>query len=67
MEYSISDYKKSDLVKLDILLNGETIDALSFIVHKSKSYQLGRGIAEKIKRFHSKTKFWNSYSSNNWF
>ena len=49
MEYSISDYKKSDLVKLDILLNGETIDALSFIVHKSKSYQLGRGIAEKLK------------------
>ncbi len=49
MEYSIADYKKSDLVKLDILLNGESIDALSFIVHKSKSYQLGRGIAEKLK------------------
>lgn len=48
-DYELSDYKKSDLVKLDILLNGEVVDALSFIVHTDKSYARGRRIAEKLK------------------
>ena len=48
-DYEMSEYVKSDLVKLDILLNGESVDALSFIVHSSKSYARGRKIAEKLK------------------
>ena len=42
-------YEKSDLVKLDIMLNGEVVDALSFIVHEDKAYSRGRRIAEKLK------------------
>ena len=48
-DYEISGYQKSDLVKLDILLNGDICDALSIIVHKEKAYERGRQIAEKLK------------------
>ena len=48
-DYEFRGYQKSDLVKLDIRLNGEIVDALSFIVHKSKAYARGRKIAEKLK------------------
>ncbi|MBQ6937833.1 MAG: translation elongation factor 4 [Clostridia bacterium] len=48
-DYEMSAYVKSDLVKLDILLNGDVVDALSFIVHSTKSYTRGRRIAEKLK------------------
>ncbi len=48
-DYELKEYAKSDLVKLDMLLNGEAVDALSFIVHESKSYTRGRKIAEKLK------------------
>ncbi len=48
-DYEMGEYVKSDLVKLDILLNGDVVDALSFIVHSSKSYTRGRRIAEKLK------------------
>ncbi|MDK2811261.1 MAG: GTP-binding protein LepA [Petroclostridium sp.] len=48
-DYELLGYKKSDLVKLDILLNGEVVDALSFIVHSEKAYTRGRRIAEKLK------------------
>ncbi len=48
-DYELSGYEKSDLVKLDILLNGDMVDALSFIVHSTKSYARGRKIAEKLK------------------
>ena len=48
-DYEMGEYVKSDLVKLDILLNGDVVDALSFIVHSSKSYARGRRIAEKLK------------------
>ncbi|MCH5188015.1 MAG: elongation factor 4, partial [Oscillospiraceae bacterium] len=48
-DYEFLGYVKSELVKLDILLNGDMVDALSFIVHSSKSYARGRRIAEKLK------------------
>ena len=48
-DYELKNYSKSDLVKLDMLLNGEVVDALSFIVHESKAYARGRRIAEKLK------------------
>ena len=48
-DYEMMGYVKSDLVKLDILLNGDIVDALSFIVHTDKAYTRGRKIAEKLK------------------
>jgi GTP-binding protein LepA len=48
-DYELLGYKASDLVKLDIYLNGEIVDALSFIVHKDKAYARGRRIGEKLK------------------
>ncbi len=49
LDYEITGYRKSKLVKLDILLNGDVIDALSFIVHEDKAYARGRRICEKLK------------------
>ncbi len=49
LDYELESYRPSELVKLDILLNGEVVDALSFIVHKDKAYARGRRIAEKLK------------------
>lgn len=49
LDYEISGYRKSNLVKLDILLNGETCDALSLIVHNDNAYKRGKAITEKLK------------------
>ncbi len=49
LDYELLGYQKSNLVKLDILLNGDVVDALSFIVHADKAYARGRKIAEKLK------------------
>ena len=50
LDYELSDYKQSDLAKLDILLNGDLIDALSSIVHRSRAAKIGRILALKLKR-----------------
>ena len=49
LDYELDEYNKSDLVKLDFLLNGDQVDALSFIVHEEKAYTRARRIAEKLK------------------
>lgn len=48
-DYEFHGYQKSDLVKLDLLLNGDMVDALSLIVHRDKAYNKGRNIASKLK------------------
>ena len=65
-DWEIDRYEKSDLCKLSILVNGESVDSLSLIVHKSRSESRGRGIMPKIKRAHSKTDVCHCYSSCHW-
>ena len=48
-DYEFKEYRRSDLVKLDILVNGETVDALSFMVHRDSSYEKGKKMVEKLK------------------
>jgi GTP-binding protein LepA len=48
-DYDLSEYVQSSLVKVDILLNGDPVDALSFIVHKEFAYNRGRGMVERLK------------------
>lgn len=50
-DYEMKDYRKSDLVKVDVLLNGDIIDALSFIIHREKAYSRARRIAEQLKKY----------------
>jgi GTP-binding protein LepA len=48
-DYEFADFKPSDLVKLDILLNGDPVDALSTIVHRDKAYERGKSLVEKLR------------------
>jgi GTP-binding protein LepA len=57
LDYELLDYRQSDLVKLDILLNAEPVDALSSIVHRSKSYEWGRKLCTKLKELIPKQMF----------
>jgi GTP-binding protein LepA len=49
-DYEMAEYQKSDLVKVDILLNGDVVDALSFIVHRQFAYQRGRAMVEQLRK-----------------
>src|SRR5213082_2041395 len=49
LDYEISGMKPSDLVKLDVLLAGDPVDALSMVVHREKAYEIGRALAEKLR------------------
>jgi GTP-binding protein LepA len=49
LEYEFLDFEEADLVKMDILINGEPVDALSLIIHKSKAQNRGRLLTEKMK------------------
>ncbi|MFN4146228.1 MAG: translation elongation factor 4 [Runella sp.] len=49
LDYELLDYRESDMVKLDIMLNGDRVDALSAIVHRSKAYEWGKKLCEKLR------------------
>ncbi|MGH7676846.1 MAG: translation elongation factor 4, partial [Gemmatimonadaceae bacterium] len=49
LDYDVLEYRESDLVKLDMLINGDPVDAFAVIIHRDKSYEWGRKIAEKLK------------------
>ncbi|MFV1987226.1 MAG: translation elongation factor 4 [Gemmatimonadota bacterium] len=50
LDYELAGYRASDLVKLDIMLNGDPVDALSVIVHRERAYEFGRDVARKLKK-----------------
>jgi GTP-binding protein LepA len=56
-DYHITDYKKADLVRLDILLNGEMVDALSTLIHRGHAYDFGRRMCEKLRELIPRQQF----------
>ena len=57
LDYELIGYRKEDLVRMDILLNGETVDALSVIIHRSEAYQRGSGITIRLKELIPRQQF----------
>jgi GTP-binding protein LepA len=49
LDYELLEYRRSDLVRLDMLINGDPVDAFSVIIHKDKAYEWGRKIADKLQ------------------
>ena len=62
-DYELSEYRPSKLVKMDILLNGDTVDALSFIVHKDFAYERGKLIVEKLKKIIPASRRFDAYQA----
>ncbi|MEZ4888570.1 MAG: translation elongation factor 4 [Chitinophagales bacterium] len=56
-DYQMDDYRPADLVKMDILLNGEKVDAFSALIHRSKAYELGRKLCVKLKELLTRHQF----------
>ena len=65
-DYEFKEYRESKLVKLDIHVNGEPVDALSFIVFKDNAYTRGKKIVEKLKECNTKTIICNTTTSSSW-
>ena len=57
MDYEFREYRESDLVKLDIMLNGDKVDALSIICHRSSSYNKGRDLVVKLRSLIERQQF----------
>ena len=57
MDYEFSEFESSDLVKVDILLNGEKVDALSLICHRSSSFYKGRELTQKLQKIINRQQF----------
>ena len=57
LDYELGEYRESDLVRLDILLAGEAVDALSFIAHKDKAYPMARALCDKLKEMIPRQQF----------
>ena len=66
MEYEMLDFEDGDLCKMDVLLNGDPIDALSVIAHKSKATPRGKQLTKKIKGINPQTAISGGYSSRYW-
>ena len=72
-DYELKGYERSELVKLDILVNREEVDALSFIVHAASAYEKGRRMCEKLKdeiqgiylKYRSGCYWWQDYCQRN--
>jgi GTP-binding protein LepA len=57
LDYELAGWRESDMVKLDIMLNGETVDALSAIVHRKKAYEWGKRLCEKLRELLPRQQF----------
>ncbi|MBW3656776.1 MAG: elongation factor 4, partial [Gemmatimonadetes bacterium] len=57
LDYDLAGYRPNPLVKLDMLINGDPVDAFSVIIHRDKAYEYGRNIAEKLKELIPKQQF----------
>lgn len=57
MEYTVTGYRQNDLVRLDVAINGENVDALSGIVHREKAYSVGKALVTKLKEIVPRAQF----------